>query len=393
MTVVESTKSCFFLGAGIHTCLGKTVAENLSGLKLPPPVKTHLTCHLGDQAITVPYFTLSGSLPDGSEQRLFDTLHTVITHALSEANLNSEQQRQMGVFLGSSSFDIAITEKTFSTTLKNGPHSQTIPLMNPSFANLAQKIIHHFDIRGIDYSFNTACTSSVNALLSAKKHIDAGIIKHALIIGVELHNHVTALGFNGLGLISQTEMKPFQDTMDGLILGEGVSALVIGSIADQKPIFRLLGGRSQSDTYSMSASNPDGSSMASVMRNALQTTGVSHQQIQAIKTHATACQSNDAAEAAAMHTLFESMPPLCALKPHIGHTLGACGLNELILFYKALESGFLISTPTDQENLGELNLTLNDRPTPVQPGHFMLNYFGFGGNNTSIIISNEGQHH
>jgi 3-oxoacyl-[acyl-carrier-protein] synthase-1 len=79
------------------------------------------------------------------------------------------------------------------------------------------------------------------------------------------------------------------------------------------------------------------------------------------------------------------MPPICALKPFIGHTLGASGLAELILFYRALEQGFLPSTP----GIGELpahGVGLNQRERAVAHGSFLLNSFGFGGNNTSLVI-------
>jgi 3-oxoacyl-[acyl-carrier-protein] synthase-1 len=84
---------------------------------------------------------------------------------------------------------------------------------------------------------------------------------------------------------------------------------------------------------------------------------------------------------------FKTMPPICALKPFIGHTLGACGLTELILFYRAIEHGFLVATPGIGADPAALGVVLNQTERSMTDGHFMLNSFGFGGSNTSLVIS------
>jgi len=90
-----------------------------------------------------------------------------------------------------------------------------------------------------------------------------------------------------------------------------------------------------------------------------------------------------------MGAVFDPVPPLFALKPHLGHTLGACGTNELLIFREAADRGVLPGTPgIASQDRTDLGLPLNQEATAVGPGHFMLNYFGFGGNNTSLIVSN-----
>jgi len=124
------------------------------------------------------------------------------------------------------------------------------------------------------------------------------------------------------------------------------------------------------------------------MRQALASAGLQPSAINALKVHGTASLLNDEAEAAGMQQVFTQLPSLCALKPLIGHTLGACGLNELILFCEAARMGFLIGTPGVCANKSDLGIALNQYPTPLPAGNFMLNYFGFGGNNTSLIVTN-----
>jgi 3-oxoacyl-[acyl-carrier-protein] synthase-1 len=80
------------------------------------------------------------------------------------------------------------------------------------------------------------------------------------------------------------------------------------------------------------------------------------------------------------------MPPVTGLKPFVGHTVGASGAVEMILFTEALKKGFVPATPgfaVMDEALGIAPLTEN---MPLETGVFILNYFGFGGNCASLIV-------
>ena len=377
-----------FYGAGISTSLGTGIEQNLAGLRnAPEPPQTLTTCETGE-AIDIPYKCLADAPAFGDSQRLNQVLHDVIRQAIDEANLSAAEQQSMNVYIGSSSFDITNTESRYKRDLAKDP-ATALALHSPSFGNIADALIAEFDIRGTDFTFNTACTASANALLTAATHIKLGLVKHALVVGIELYNNVSALGFHGLGLLTKSVMRPFDKQRDGLILGEGVSAMVLGPCGSNADEFFLAGGASNSDTFNISSSNPDGSTIANVMQQALASADIDASQIDVIKAHGTASLSNDEAEAAGMFQAFEQPPVICALKPHLGHTLGACGLNELILFYRSVRDKALISTPGICATPCELNIQLNQMPTALAPGCFLLNYFGFGGNNSSLVISNK----
>jgi 3-oxoacyl-[acyl-carrier-protein] synthase-1 len=106
--------------------------------------------------------------------------------------------------------------------------------------------------------------------------------------------------------------------------------------------------------------------------------------------HGTASLLNDEAEAAGLLQLFPTMPPICALKPFLGHTLGACGLTELILMWRSLTDAqpFLPATPGIGADASVLGLTLQQTAVVPAAGLCLLNYFGFGGNNTALLIGN-----
>ncbi|MGC3979816.1 MAG: beta-ketoacyl synthase N-terminal-like domain-containing protein [Steroidobacteraceae bacterium] len=380
-------RSCYFTGAALHTSLGVDLASNLAAVQLAPATPTRAVAHYAQQQTELPYKLLADRPLQHLDTRLDTVIEPLIETALTAAGLTAAQRRKVGLFLGTSSFDICATEDHYRHALQQD--AQAIAMAeSSSLGNLALNICSRFDLRGPSYSFNTACTASANALAYADGMIRSGQLDHALVLGVETFNSITALGFNGLQLLTPTAMRPFSPERNGLVLGEGCSALVLSHDQHRATDFRLVASSNLCDTFGMSAANPDGSTIAQVIEQALQRAGLTAGDIAAIKTHGTASLSNDEAESAGMRRVFESMPPLTALKPFIGHTLGACGLNELLLFCGAAEQGFLIGTPGIGMGDEKLGVVLNQQCRELLPGYFMLNYFGFGGNNTSLIVSN-----
>ncbi|EQD64284.1 beta-ketoacyl-acyl-carrier-protein synthase II [mine drainage metagenome] len=92
------------------------------------------------------------------------------------------------------------------------------------------------------------------------------------------------------------------------------------------------------------------------------------------------------AEACGLRQVFENLPPVTVLKPYLGHTLGACCVNELVLFASALLHRFIPATPGFKTTDPELNIHPLTVEMPAQTGHYLLNHFGFAGNNTVLIL-------
>lgn len=377
--------AAYFLGSALHTALGADLVSCVAALKRRPPQPAKISSSLDANTSTLPYFLLHGlpaaAIQTRSEERLFQ----VAESAIQEAQLDGDERRRMALFLGSSSFDIATEESRYERELAESP--EAFPMVECGMANLGEKIRRTLGLCGEDYTFNTACTSSANALWYAAKLVEQGLVEHALVVGVELINTTTTYGFQALQLLSPSEMRPFDEKRNGLVLGESISAMVIGRKQSRQG-FYLRGGANSCDTFSMSTTREDGSAVKEVIGAALGDAGLEEGDIAAIKCHGTATLSGDAAEANGMLATFERLPPCVTLKPFIGHTLGACGLSELILFCQAIENGFLPGTPGLAADGSAVGIRLNQASTPMAEGHFMLNYFGFGGNNTSLIVSN-----
>ncbi|UQY37195.1 beta-ketoacyl synthase [Pseudomonas fulva] len=233
------------------------------------------------------------------------------------------------------------------------------------------------------FTLNTACTSAANGLLYGARMLGAHLYRRVLVLAFEPPSAIAQQGFGALGLVSPSgDYRPFHPQRDGLVLGEAYAATLLALEPGPAPLARLLGGFSACDTSSLTNTREDGSHIEWVMREALRGAGVTAEQIGLVKPHGTATGANDSAESNGVRRLFgEALPPLCVLKPWLGHTLGACGLTETLLLVENL--AHLPACDYARDAL----LPLSGEPLAVTEGSLLLaNYFGFGGNNASLVL-------
>jgi 3-oxoacyl-(acyl-carrier-protein) synthase len=187
-------------------------------------------------------------------------------------------------------------------------------------------------------------------------------------------------------LLSQDGYRPFDARRDGLILGEAAGAVVLSKEPPEHgPITQILGGANRCAPEN--PTNAEAGQLLRVMRLALQQAGVTQDELIAIKAHGTGTPSNDRAEGQALDQFSVQLPPITSLKPYFGHTLGACGLSELVGLLYAWDEGFLPATPGFEISDEEFSCQPITQPQALPAsGAVLLNSFGFGGNNTSLVI-------
>ncbi|WP_339411700.1 beta-ketoacyl synthase N-terminal-like domain-containing protein [Pseudomonas sp. EA_35y_Pfl2_R5] len=235
------------------------------------------------------------------------------------------------------------------------------------------------------FTLNTACTSAANGLLYGARLINAGQYVRALVLSFETPSAIAMQGFGALMLTSPSgEYRPFHPERDGLILGEAYAATLLTREPGDAPLGRLLGGFSACDTSSLTTTREDGSHIHWVMQQALSSAGCTAAQIDLVKLHGTATSANDEAESNGMRLLYgKQMPALSLLKPWLGHTLGACGLSESLLLLKALQNGPLPGVSYANQAM----LPFSTEPQTLAASSLVLtNFFGFGGNNASLVL-------
>ena len=364
------------LGRGAHECARRLLDGGVE------PV--HRSFNHLREPLSLPWFAMPGG-----EDGLYTTLGDIAGRLLQSTGLTASERRRTAVLLGSSSFDVQVSETRYREDLAHrGEDAVSMPIVG--YGKLANRLADELQLSDCHYTYSTACTSSANALLYGQRLIEAGRVDHALVVGLEWRNHTSILGFQGLGLISPSgAMHPFDSNRDGLILGEGIGAILLSrSGADHLP--RLVGGAIGTDNHSLTAANVDGLQLSRVIERALRDSNIVPADLVAIKAHATASLKNDEAEAAALRrVLGAQLPPVFALKPLCGHTLGASGALELALTLACLAVEQL---PVNRgaRNDGGLGVHLQREPLPAPAGHYLFNCFAFGGNNNALVIRHPG---
>ena len=372
------------IGLSCASHLGEALSNlpqrQTSKRKICPPAIT-----LESTGLRLPYYSIAGQ--DGHTDRQDKILFDVIGKAIERSRLTPEEMRETGLFIGSSSYDLHQSEISYKQQLEQGD-PQAIPMPYTGYNRLGELICDRFGIAAEPFNINSACTSSANALLLAQGMLQQGRYRHAIVVGIELFNETTITGFSGLQLIAEQRIAPFDEGRDGIILGESCSAVVLSTrdIPGETSLY-LLGGGTCFDPYSITTSNPDGSTIARALENALTETETQKADIQAIKTHGTATRMNDISESRGITSVFaRDIPPVTAIKPYVGHTLGACGTLELALFGNALSQGYIPQTPNFEQPDPELGLTPLTEDIDAPDGIYLLNFFGFGGSNTVIVM-------
>lgn len=364
------------LGVGVDRCVGGLTAGavtaapiDVSGLHEP---------------LRMTYYRI----PDQAD--LFDPTRTdrllpsVAIEAVHAAGLTREEIERLPIFVGSSAFSVGASEARYAAALRaDRDTAYALPFVG--FQHLAAALQRALGNRGDTYAFNTACTAAANAVMVAARMIRAGRYAHALVVGFELANITTLCGFRGLQLVADV-VKPFDLHRAGIVLGEGIGAVVLSASPGTGPGLYVRAGAANVDTHSVTTANPDGGSIAAVQLAVLGQAGIHASEIRGIKAHGTASPLNDTGEAAGIRRVFPELPRVCAMKPYVGHTLGACGVTELVLFAAALGAGFFPGTPGFDTDDPALQLSPARQRSSASSGHYLLDHFGFGGHNTALLV-------
>lgn len=297
---------------------------------------------------------------------------------------------RIGLVIGTSTSGIAEGERAISALRATGQLPTIYHYKQQELGGAAEFLSSYLEIQGPAFTVSTSCSSSANALASARRLLRLGICDAVLVGGGDALCCTTLEGFSALGALSNTRCNPFSKNRDGTVIGEGAALFLMSK--EPAPI-ALLGVGVSSDAYHISAPRPDGIGAYTAMQGALQDAGLTPDQVDYINLHGTATKQNDAMESLAVEQLFGSETPCGSSKPATGHCLGAAGAIEAGLCWLLLsglnKENYLPPHLWDGEpdpeiaKLGFVSLE-NYRLKPLQ--YCLSNSFAFGGNNVSLVI-------
>jgi len=308
---------------------------------------------------------------------IFNVLEDITSKVLKDSNL--ENFHKTLLILGSSVGGMQECEEIFYRDggFKNiDPNRYSIHVLS----DYLKEKFGFYDSRAL----STACTSSANALLLAKRLINVKAYDNVLVIGADGLCKSTVLGFHALGVLSNKKCTPFDVDRNGMNVAEAVGVILIQNIKTEDSV-ELSGVGASSDAYHMTNPDPEATGAMASMSDAMRDAGVEIKNIDYVNAHGTATLANDKVESLAIQNLFAKDVYVSSTKAVTGHTLGAAGAIEAIISCEAIKRS-MIPPQTGLEVQENENIKVPKESVTTDVKYVISNSFAFGGNNTSILF-------
>ena len=321
--------------------------------------------------------------------------------AIRQSGIEIEPERT-GIVMGTAMAGIATTAFT-QDALSGASHKKVGPRFIPKILGniAAANIAIDYNIQGPSFTVSTACSSGGDAINIACTYMQAGKADVMLAVGAEsvlcplvIYSLANAKALSRRNDDPKTASRPFDVTRDGFVIGEGGGALVLeteehAKARGAKILGYVAGCGNTCDAHHVTAPHPEGRGAMACIRQAIADAGISPNDIGYINAHGTATHKGDSVESAAIKEIFgDSLPLVSSTKGATGHMMGAGGITEVITCVKAIETGIVPPTinlnVVDPECAGVDFVPNTAKRADLR--YAMSNAFGFGGQNSSILI-------
>lgn len=344
------------------------------------------------------------------EMRRMDRAQMLALVAAEEAlkdsgyEVTDENKYDIGCVIGSGIGGISTVVEAFRGFDEKG-HKGVSPVIVPALLHdgVSSRVSMNFGLKGPNYNVTTACATGNNAIGDAADLIKLGRAKVMVAGGSEACIMPMVIsGFNNMKVLTNTEdvpekaSRPFDATRDGFVAAEGAGLLILEdldhALARGARIYAELTGYGHtSDAFHVTAPNPDGLDAAEAIRRAMKEANITAEEIDYINAHGTATQLNDKSETVAIKVALGEQAyniPISSTKSMTGHILGATAAAEAIFCVKAIQDNYIPPTINLENPDPECDLDY----TPLvgksaEINHTLSNSFGFGGHNTTVVIS------
>ena len=404
------TRRVVVTGLGIVSSLGnnkKEVQDSLyharSGIKFQPEYEAHgLRSHVAG-SIELDF----SELIDRKLLRFMAKGHVyawlAMQEAIQDANLPTElvSNIRTGLIVGAGGTSTeSMLEGTDTIREKGirrvGPYMVTKTMSSGVAACLATGA----QIKGINYSISSACSTSAHCIGNAYEQIQYGKQDIVFAGGAEEEHWTMSFLFDAMGALSskynatpEKASRTYDLNRDGFVIAGGGGILVLedyehAKARNAKIYAEVVGYGATSDGFDMVA--PSGEGAKRCMELALQ--GIS--QVDYMNTHGTSTPVGDVKELEAIRAVFADqkygpMPHIASTKSLSGHALGAAGVNEAIYSLIMMENKFIAPSV----NIDELDPLAKDLPIVtkridnIEVKTAISNSFGFGGTNACLVFS------
>ena len=330
--------------------------------------------------------------------------HIAMSEAIADAGLEDSDivNPRTGLVAGSGGPSTSAMLTAHQTVLKTGATKRIGPFAVPKCmsSTISANLATAFQIKGINYSITSACSTSLHCIGNAAEQIMMGKQDVMFAGGGEELDWTLSCLFDAMGAMSSKfndtpskASRAFDANRDGFVISGGGGIVVLEELEHAKArgariYAEVTGYAATSDGHDMVAPSGEGGERA--MRLALETLPEGRS-VGYINAHGTSTPVGDVGEVEAVRRVFGqgATPPISSTKSMTGHAQGAAGALEAIFSLLMLENDFItksINVETLDPALDSSEIALD---TVMDAGldSVMTNSFGFGGTNGSMILS------
>ena len=314
-----------------------------------------------------------------------------VRQALAEAQLpeTASKNRRVVLISGTTVGGMDITEQYYDSFATSDEHLDC--LKKHDCGSSTEEIAAMFGISECT-TISTACSSAANALILGANLLKTGQADLVIAGGSEALTRFHLNGFNSLMILDHEPCRPFDAQRAGLNLGEGAAFVVMETEASARErgadIHAWLTGYGNAcDAFHQTASSDNGEGAYRAMTEALEMAQLKPEDIDYVNAHGTGTPNNDLSESAALKRVFaEKMPLISSTKAFTGHTTSASGSIETVICLLAMQHHFVPANLRWEHQIPD-GITPTTGVKDVTLKHVVCNAFGFGGNDSSLILS------
>ncbi len=324
--------------------------------------------------------------------------------AIESSGLKTDDPFRVGVSIGSGIGGLKVQHDNSVALETKGPRRISpfyIPLSIGNMAAGFVSMLHGF--KGPNFSTQTACATANHAFALSALAIKAGMADAMVVGGTESTIHPLAVGgFSNMRAVStrnddpKTASRPFDADRNGFVMGEGAGVFILEDYEHAVKrganiICELISVGMSGDAYDFVAPDPSGQGAHASMKMAVEMGGINVEDIDYINTHGTSTPVGDLAETKAIYKLLNGKDDnICvgSTKSIHGHLLGAAAALEGIISAMTIVKGVIPANINIFNQDPEIPLkSLNTEIVEKDVKTVISNSFGFGGHNSTIILS------
>lgn len=330
--------------------------------------------------------------------------HIAMSQAIADSGLEEKDvvNPRTGLVAGSGGPSTSSMLAANQTVLKSGATKRIGPFAVPKCmgSTISANLATAFQIKGINYSITSACSTSLHCIGNAAEQIMMGKQDVMFAGGGEELDWTLSCLFDAMGAMSskyndtpEKASRAFDADRDGFVIAGGGAIVVLEDLEHAKArgakiYAEVTGLGATSDGADMVAPSGEGGERA--MRLALQTLP-QDRKISYINAHGTSTPVGDVGEVEAVRRVFGqgSAPVISSTKSMTGHSQGATGAQEAIYCLLMLKDDFIapsINVETLDPALDPAEIA-TVRADDAGLDTVMTNSFGFGGTNGSMLLS------